>query len=124
MRIATMESLTATLLVLLPSAPLVLVYVVGIILALVNMEGYRRASAFALTGFVGLLLGALIRAAGILMTLPPYRGDRPISELAIWIAAVNYLATFLTVAAMVFLMVAIFTDREHPEGPRKRREFY
>jgi hypothetical protein len=56
------------------------------------------------------------------MTLPAYRGDMPVRELAIWLATINYLATFLTVAAMVLLIVAIFTDRERPEGLRKRRE--
>jgi hypothetical protein len=99
-----------------------LAYVAGIILALVNMGDYRQASAFALTGFVGLLLGALIRAAGPLMTLPQYRGDMPASELAIRLTVTNYMATFLTAAAMVLLIAAIFTDRERPEGLRKRGE--
>jgi hypothetical protein len=122
MRIATMESLPAALFLLLPSAPLVVVYAAGIIVASVNMGDYRKASVFALTGFVGLLLGALIRAGGTLMTLPEYRGDMPVRELAIRLAAINYLATFLTIVATVLLMVAIFTDRERPEGLRKRRE--
>jgi hypothetical protein len=123
MRIATMwESLPPEFRLLLPLAPLVLVYAAGIIVALVNMESHRKASAFALTGFVGLLLGALIRAAGTLKTLPEYRGDMPVTELAVRLVAMNYVATFLTVAAMVFLIVAIFIDRERPEGLRKRRE--
>jgi hypothetical protein len=117
-----MESLPAAFFLLLPSAPLVLVYATGIIVALLKMGKYRNASAFALTGFVGLLLGALIRAAGTLMTLPEYRGDMPVMQLAIRLAATNYLATLLTVAAMVLLMVAIFTERERPEGLRKRSE--
>jgi hypothetical protein len=123
MRTATMsESLPAAFLMLLPAVPLALVYVAGITVALVNMGSNRRASAFALTGFVGLLLAALIRAAGTLMTLPEYRGDMPVRELAIRIAATNYVATFLAVAATAFLIVAIFVDREQPEGLRKRRE--
>jgi uncharacterized protein YebE (UPF0316 family) len=118
-----MESLPpAAFFLLLPLAPLVLVYVVGIALALLNMGDYRKASAFALTGFAGLLLGALIRAAATLMTLPEYRGDMPVRELATRLAVTNYMATFLTAAAMVFLIVAIFIDRERPEGLRKGRE--
>jgi hypothetical protein len=117
------SSLPAALFLLLPAAPLVLVYAVGIILALLMMGTYRKASAFALTGFVGLLLATLIRAAGTLMTLPEYRGDMPVRELATRLAAINYLATFVVVAATVFLMVAIFTDRERSEGLMKRREF-
>jgi hypothetical protein len=114
-----MES-PAALLLLLPSAPLVLVYAAGIIVALLKIGDYGKASGFALTGFVGLLLATLIRAASTLMTLPEYRGNMPIRELAIQLATLNYLATFLTVAAMVLLMVAIFTGRERPEGLRKR----
>jgi hypothetical protein len=121
-RIATMESLPAALLLLLPSAPLVLVYAAGILVALVRIGDYRKTSAFALTGFVGLLLGALIRAAGTLMTLPEYRGDMPVRELGLRLTAINYIATLLTVAAMIFLIVAIFTDRERPERLRKRGE--
>ena len=117
-----MESLPAALLLLLPSAPLVLVYAAGILVALVRIGDYRKASALALTGFVGLLVGTLIRAAGTLMTLPEYRGDMPVRELAMRLTATNYIATLLTVAAMIFLIVAIFTDRERPEGLRKRRE--
>jgi hypothetical protein len=32
------------------------------------------------------------------------------------------MATFLTAAAIVLLIAAIFTDRERPEGLRKRSE--
>jgi formate hydrogenlyase subunit 3/multisubunit Na+/H+ antiporter MnhD subunit len=109
----------AAFILLVPLAPLVLVYLAGIALALLNMGDYRKASAFALTGFVGLLLGAVIRAAATLMTLPQFRGDMPASELGIRLAVTNYTATFLTAAAMVFLIVAIFIDRERPDG-RKR----
>ncbi len=117
-----MESWLAAFFLLLPSAPLVLVYVAGIILALLKMGDCRKASAFALAGFVGLLLGALIRAASLVMALPQYRGDMPVRELGVRLAWTNYMATFLTAAAMVLLIVAIFTDRERPEGLRKRRE--
>jgi hypothetical protein len=118
-----MEPLPAALVLLLPAAPLALVYAAGIIVALLMMGTYRKASAYALTGFVGLLLATLIRAAATLMTLPEYRGGLSIVELGSRLAAINYLATALTVAAVVFLMVAIFTDRERPEGLTKGREF-
>jgi hypothetical protein len=61
-----MESLPAALFLLLPSAPLVLVYAAGIIVALPKMGDHRKASAFALTGFLGLLLGTRIRAVATL----------------------------------------------------------
>jgi formate hydrogenlyase subunit 3/multisubunit Na+/H+ antiporter MnhD subunit len=94
----------------------VLVYAAGIIVALLKRGDYPMASAFALTGFGGLLLGALIRAVATLMTLPEYRGDMSLRELGIQLAAINFLATFLTVAATVFLIVAIFTGRECRRG--------
>jgi formate hydrogenlyase subunit 3/multisubunit Na+/H+ antiporter MnhD subunit len=120
--IATMESLPAAFFLLLPAAPLVLVYAAGIIVALLKKADYPMASAFALTGFSGLLMGTLIRGTATLMTLPEYRGDMSITELGIQLAAINFLATFLTVAATVFLIVAIFTGRERSEGLRKRWE--
>jgi hypothetical protein len=116
-RMATMDSSTAALFLLLPSVPLVLVYAAGIIAALLNMVAYRKASTFALTGFIGLLLTVLIRGTATLMTLPEFHGNMPINELSIRIGTINILATLLTVAAMVLLIVAIFTDRDRqPQG--------
>ena len=105
-----MES-TAVFTVLLPWGPLLLVYAAGIIVSLVTIGTHRKVSAFALTGFVGLLLSALIRAATTLMLLPQYRGNTPIQQFAIWLSITGLIATLLTVAAMVFLIVAIFIDR-------------
>jgi hypothetical protein len=110
-----MDSQLAAFFLLLPSAPLVLVYAIGIIVALLKMGLHRKASAFALAGFAGLLLSTLIRASGNLMTLPAYRGGLSITELGSRLAAINYLATALTVAAMVLLILAIFTGRELSE---------
>jgi hypothetical protein len=68
-------------------------------------------------GFVGLLLSQLIRIAGTLTILTPET-----RQLGTRLAWLNYPTTFLSVAGMVLLMVAIFTDRERPEGLSKKKE--
>jgi len=106
-----MESAGVLFLVLLPYVPLVLVYGAGIIVSLAMIGGHRKVSALALTGFAGLSLGTLIRAATTLMALPQYRGDMSMRDFAIWVSTTSLIATSLTVGAMVFLIVAIFIDR-------------
>ena len=106
-----MESAAVLFLVLLPYVPFVLVYAAGIIVSLAMIGRYRKVSALALTGFVGLSLGTLIRAATAVMALPQYRGDTPIREFAIWVSTTSLIATLLMFAATVFLIVAVFIDR-------------
>ena len=107
-----MESFAPAFILLLPSAPLVLVYVVGAIFALVKLRTWPKAATFALIGFLGDLVAQLMHAGSLLMTLPAYRGTLTIAELGSRLAAINLLATVLTVAATVMLLIAIFTDRE------------
>ena len=98
--------------ILAPSVPSVLVYLIGAVLAVIKLPVHRQSSACALTGFVLLLLGRCVGSYSTLMTLPSFRGQLTIAQLAPRIALLNLLVTFLTVAGMVFILLAIFSDRE------------
>ncbi len=107
-----MDSLLPAFLLLLPSLPLTIVYLVGIIFSSTKIGLYRRAAAMGLTGFIGLLLGQMVHAGGTLMTLPAYRGEMPIRELGIRLAAINLAGTMLTLAGTILLLLALFADRD------------
>jgi formate hydrogenlyase subunit 3/multisubunit Na+/H+ antiporter MnhD subunit len=106
-----MESNTAALFMLLPSAPIVLVYLAGIIVALVNASRYRKPAMYALAGFIALLLAAMVRAAATVLTLPEYRGNLSIQELGVRLASINLGASALTIAGTVLVLLAVFADR-------------
>ena len=101
-----MESATPFLL-LVPEVPFVLLYGPGIIVSLRRIRRHRRVSVLALIGFVGLSLSMLIRASLLVMGF----SNMPREEFWIWQTTGNVIATFLTIAAWVCLMVAIFIDR-------------
>jgi hypothetical protein len=107
-----MDSLLPTLFLLLPSLPLVIVYIVGIVISATKMVSYRKAAALAMAGFGGLLLGQLIRIGGTLMTLPAYRGSTPIHELGARLALISLVGTMVILGGTIVLLLAIFADRD------------
>ncbi len=111
---STMQALT----LLMPSVPLLVVYLIGIIFSAFKLAQYRRAATLGIGGFGFLLVGRAVSAGGNLMTLPAYRGSMPIAELAGRIAMLNLLATVLVLAGTILLMLAIFADRDRkPSAP-------
>jgi uncharacterized membrane protein len=97
---------------LLPSMPLVIVYLVGIIFSATKMRLHRKAAALAMAGFGALLLSILVHASGTLMTLPAYRGSLSLSELGVRLAVINLAGVVLTLAGTIILLLAIFADRD------------
>ena len=106
------SSAAARFFLLLPSMPLVLVYLVGIIFSATKMRLYRKAAALALAGFGALLLSTLVHASGTLMTLPAYRDNLSLSELGTRLAMINLAGVVLTLAGTIILLLAIFAGRD------------
>src|SRR5262245_55278603 len=106
-----MDSLLPAFSMLLPSVPLVIVHVIGIIISATKMGQYRKAAALGMAGFSGLLLAQLIRAAGPLRTLPAYRDSMSVRELSTWFMITGLITTVLTLGGIILLLLAIFADR-------------
>ena len=106
-----MDSLLPAFFLLLPSLPLVIVYIVGIVISATKMGSYRKVAVLAMVGFGGLLLGQLIRSGGSLMTLPAYRGSTPIHELGARLALINLAGTTVILGGTIVLLLAVFADR-------------
>lgn len=109
---------TAAFFMLLPATPIVLVYLAGIIVALINANRHRKPAMFALAGFIALLVAAIIRAGSTVMTLPGYRGDLSIRDLGMRLAAINMVATAVTIGGTILILVAIFAGREKAASGR------
>ena len=107
-----MDSMAPVLAVLAPGVPFVVVYLIGIILSAMKMSVYRRAASLALGGFIGLLLGQLVRVHGTLLMLPANRGSTPLRELATQLAMINLLGVLLALGGTILLLLAIFADRD------------
>jgi hypothetical protein len=97
---------------LLPSLPLLAVYLVGIIYSSTKVAECRRVATLGITGFALLLVGRAVSAGGNLMTLPQYRGSMSIQELTGRLTMLNLVATLLVLTGTIVLMVALFTDRD------------
>jgi hypothetical protein len=105
-----MDSLSLVV-VLLPSLPLVAIYLVGLILSSTKLRLYRRAATLGMVGFGLLLLAQLIRASNSLMTLPDFRGSMSARELGMRFAVTGWVSTALALTGMILLLLAIFADR-------------
>jgi len=106
------SSAAASFLVLLPSLPLMLVYLVGIIFSATRMRLYRKAAVLAVVGFGAMLLSSLVHASGTLMTLPAYRGGMALSELGVRLALINLVTVVLTLGGTIIVLLAIFAGRD------------
>ena len=106
------SSAAASFLLILPSLPLMLVYLVGIIFSATKVRLYRRAAVLALVGFGSLLLSTLVHASATLMTLPAYRGSMALSELGVRLALINLVTVVLTLGGTILVLLAIFADRD------------
>jgi len=107
-----MDELLPAFSILLPSVPLVIVHVIGIIISAAKLGRYRKAAALAMAGFGGLLLSQLVRAANTIMTLPPYRGSMSARELGARFMITSIITMMLTLGGMILLLLAIFADRD------------
>lgn len=107
-----MDSLQPAFFLILPSLPIMIVYIVGIILSATKLGRYRPAATLAMSGFACLLVGQLIRIASTLMTLPAFRGSTSMHELSTRLTIFNLIATAIVLGGTILLLLAIFAGRD------------
>ena len=99
-----------------PRLPLLIIYLVGIILALTTWSRHPTASLLSLLAFVLLILGSLLSVAVSWYFGTPVSGyGTALSERLLWMQVGNYISVGMQVIAWVLLLVALFARR--PQAP-------
>jgi hypothetical protein len=99
---------------LLSIAPMLSVYLAGVVLSLVHLKRLARPAAFALVGF-----GMLFLITSVFPFVQGYIAVShwPIQEMTLWMSVVGIIRTLLQVTAFSLLLAAIFADRSAPAEP-------
>ena len=105
------DTTTAFLFAIVPRTPLLLVYVVGLVLALVYGRTLRTAAVFAGLGFGLLIAATLVGFASQYWIMTAARADLPAATIGTTVAAFGGVNTAVTLIGTVFLMIAIFYRR-------------
>jgi hypothetical protein len=99
-----------------PRLPLLIVYLVGIILALTTWGRHPTASLLSLLAFVIFVLGSLL---AIRSDWPVYvqhsAADPDWSDRTLWMNVTSYLGTGMNVMGWIMLLIALFARR--PQAP-------
>ena len=109
--------------------PLLAVFLVGIILALVRWQRHPAASGFALSGFIVLLSNAVLMSViqALVIDSMSRRGGTN-AQLGTILSVVNMVRILINVIGYSLLIVAVFigrserprrTEPELPDGPTK-----
>lgn len=95
--------------------PILLVYLVGVGLSLVNLKRQAKPAVFAMVGFGILFLTTTVFPflRGYLFASYQQR-DLTIDELHRWLLPVGIIRVLFEVAAFSLLMAAVFSDRSAP----------
>jgi hypothetical protein len=99
----------------LPSiAPMLLVYLVGVVLSMAHLNRLGKPAAFALVG-----CGMLFLITSVFPFVQGYiaTAQWPIQEMARWMGVVGIIRMLLQASAFSLLLVAIFAERSAPAGP-------
>ena len=104
---ATLSNIVTSLLT---QAPVLLVMLIGLVLALTRWRRHPRASAFLAAGiailFLGVLFGAMLNGA-----LPWLASRTGGSRLGALVGAVSLVRSFVTAGAWGLVLAAVFADR-------------
>ena len=114
------DTTVAVLYTIAPRLPLLIVYVVGIILAIVYASALRGAAPFAGWGFTFLLGALLVGFAGQYFVMTAAREGLSPVTVGMSVAAYSWASTGASVIGTVLLMVAIYARRKAP--PRDTAE--
>lgn len=106
-----METILQTLAVLLPSLPLYLVWIVGIVLAVIYR---RRDQRVAILAAVALLLFLALDIGDRVMTIavPTLMQGRGFETVSLLLTATNIVSTLVSAGAWIMVLVAIFAGRD------------
>lgn len=110
-----MEWTPRDLLVMIPSLPIAIVYLIGLVISATKLGQHRKAAGLAVAGFATLLLGQLGRIASSTVMLSP-RSGMSTRDLGIRLMAINLTSTMMILGGTVLLLLAIFAGR----GPERR----
>jgi hypothetical protein len=95
-------------------APMLLVYLVGAVLSLVQLKRLGKPAAFALVG-----CGMLFLITSVFPFVQGYIAvsQWTLTETRLWMGAVGIIRMLLHVTAFSLLLAAIFAGRRAPAGP-------
>src|SRR5262244_1302505 len=113
MEILPMEALIPTLSAIAISTPAIIVWAIGIVLALSRWRRHPRVSQFALVAFA-LMIGATVVIRALYLWLPIVMRNRgwSTSEFGTFSAAIGIVSTLINAAAWAFVICAIFGWRD------------
>jgi hypothetical protein len=93
---------------------MLLVYLVGLVLSLVQLKRLGKLAVFALVG-----CGMLFLITSVFPFVQGYIAvsERKLSEIALWMKVVGFFRVLLRVTAFSLLLAAVFASRRAAEGP-------
>jgi hypothetical protein len=108
-----MEALIPTLTVIATLAPMIVVWVIGIILALLRWRRHPRVSQLAITAFA-VMIGSTVVVRTLYVWLPTVVRNRgwSTSELGTIFTAVGIVSTLINAVAWALVICAIFGWRD------------
>ena len=108
-----MEALIPTLTAIAMTIPMIIVWLIGIVLALSRWRRHPRVSQFALVAFA-LMIGATVVIRALYLWLPIVMRNRgwSTSEFGTFSAAIGIVSTLINAAAWAFVICAIFGWRD------------
>lgn len=106
-----MEFAIPLLTTLIPALPLYLIWIVGIVLAVIHRGRDRRV---AILTAVALLLFLALDIGNRVMTIaaPTLMQERSFETVSMLLAAMNILSTLVSAGAWIMVLVAIFAGRD------------
>jgi hypothetical protein len=108
--------LVTTTMYILVQSPLLIIWLVGIVLALKNWSHYPKASMFALIGFVTLILETFLFSS-ITMVLPHFLSQNGVSasSMSFYFSALGIVRSLFGAISWSLIVAAIFTQRYKKE---------
>jgi hypothetical protein len=115
---------------LLPSLPLIAVWIAGIVLSIVFMKKHKRVSMFALAVFILCIVNMFLSL--IASTLPYYMNSHGMSivQIGSYMMGFRIVNTIISIAGWALIITAVFIDRNNPrinteavtKKPRRKKE--
>lgn len=99
--------------VLLTQLPLLVVYIVVLVLAVLRRRQFATVSTLVIVAMVTFILASLVN---IFASLVPalWRTDLPTPPIGTAFGVISFIAAILSAAGWVFLVAAVFIDRKDP----------